>query len=66
MSNQLPQDPQQIPTENEPKSNLIGSSLSILKAVLYCAPLVVVLVIVMLALLGPSVGNIFSNIVSAL
>lgn len=41
-------------------------TVSVVKAILFIAPLVVVLVILMLALLGPAVGNTFSNIVSSL
>jgi hypothetical protein len=72
MSNQLI-DPNQLQDSPEPEkaptysmSAVVRDALSILKAALIVAPVVFVLVIVALALLGPSVGNVFSNIVSSL
>ena len=41
-------------------------TFSVLKALVFIAPLVAVLVIIVLALLGPAIGNVFSNIVSSL
>jgi hypothetical protein len=38
----------------------------VMKSILFIAPVALVLVVVTLALIGPSVGNIFSNIVNAL
>jgi hypothetical protein len=45
---------------------ILGTTLSLFKGALFFIPIVVVVVIVALALLGPSVGNVFSNIVSSL
>ncbi|MCC7449717.1 MAG: hypothetical protein IT324_20020 [Anaerolineae bacterium] len=39
---------------------------SVIKAILFIAPLVAVLVIIVLAQLGPAIGNTFSYIVSSL
>ncbi len=46
--------------------NVTGYTFSVLKVALYLAPVAVVTLIILLALLGPAVGNVFSNIVSSL
>jgi hypothetical protein len=42
------------------------SLMEIVRIVAYTLPLVLILVIVTLALMGPAIGNIFSNIVTSL
>ncbi len=56
------------PIENSPaEPSTSGSGLiGIVKAIIFVLPIVLVLTIVALALIGPSVGSIFSNIVTAL
>jgi len=65
----------EVPQNHEPvgEGSVIQRSAAIarytfgvVKAILFIAPLVVVLVIIVLALLGPAIGNTFSNIVSSL
>jgi hypothetical protein len=70
---ELPQgtDPETLePSENRSAAKQaidIGkATFEVMKSILFIAPLALVLVVVTLALIGPSVGNIFSNIVSAL
>jgi hypothetical protein len=38
----------------------------VMKSILFIAPLALVLVVVTLALIGPAIGNVFSNITSSL
>lgn len=60
----------QLPDELEPEpvsfKTLAKSIFSTIKTALMLSPLFVIVIIVVLAMLGPSIGNIFSNIVSAL
>ncbi len=46
--------------------DIVKSTFDVMKSILFIAPLALVLVVVTLALIGPSVGNIFSNIVNSL
>jgi hypothetical protein len=55
-------------TEQPPKKKLSGwvIALIVLGVVIVCACLIVLLIPVVLALLGPSVGNVFSNVINNL
>ena len=46
--------------------DIVKYTFYVMKSILFIAPLALVLVVVTLALTGPSIGNIFSNIVNAL
>lgn len=60
MSN-LPEAP-----STDPEEETVFSITDVFKTVILLAPILLVLMVVVLAFLGPSVGNVFSNIVSAL
>src|SRR5260370_2880175 len=63
MSDKPQSQPQPIaPEEQYDSFNVIA----LLKTLSFFTPLILLMIIVMLALLGPSVGNIFSNITSSL
>ncbi len=70
MSEFLPEDPAPEPSERRPvaeqAADLARTTFSVMKSILFMLPLVAMLIIVALALMGPAVGNIFSNIVSSL
>ena len=46
--------------------DIVKYTFYVMKSILFIAPLALVLVVVTLSLIGPSVGNIFSNIVNSL
>ncbi len=63
MSDQPQPQPEQIaPEEQYNNFDLIA----LLKTLAFFTPLILLMIVVVLALLGPSVGNVFSNIVSTL
>ncbi len=57
---------QDLEQGRKPAREVAKSTLDLVKTILIAAPLVAVVVIVVLALIGPTTGNIFSNIVASL
>ncbi len=47
-------------------ADLAKTTFSLIKAIVFITPLVIVVIVVALALMGPAVGNIFSNVVNSL
>ncbi len=47
-------------------ADVARTTFSILKSIVFITPLILVVIIVTLALMGPAIGNVFSNIVSSL
>ncbi len=47
-------------------ADVARTTFSILKTIVFITPLLLVVIIVALAMMGPAVGNIFSNVVSSL
>jgi hypothetical protein len=67
--NNLPQDPAPEEAELTLRAYLTGiakGTFATIKTALFLSPLFIIAIIVILSLLGPSVGNVFSNIVNAL
>jgi hypothetical protein len=67
--NNLPEDPRPEEPELTLRAYLMGiakGTFGTIKTALILSPLFIVVIIVILSLMGPSVGNIFSNIVNAL
>ena len=64
----LPQDepPEDDLTFGQYLRQIAHTAAPTLRIVVMIAPLVLVLVVIVLALTGPSIGNVFSNIVSEL
>ena len=52
--------------EGNDKQSTLREMLSLLKTAIFVTPLVLMCIVVVLSLMGPAVGNIFSNIVSTL
>ncbi|MEP7285540.1 MAG: hypothetical protein ABI947_07210 [Chloroflexota bacterium] len=70
MSN-LPQDPVETEPESEPSfikyvGDVAVNTYRVIRTALFFAPVFIVIIIVILALLGTSIGNIFSNITNSL
>jgi len=54
------------PAKIAPEEYKTFSVMDLLRTLIFFTPLILLLIVVVLALLGPSVGNIFSNVVSTL
>ncbi len=70
MSDLLPQEPVPEPAESrrtvDQAADIARSTFSLLKSILFLTPLLILIVVVALALMGPAVSNIFSNVVNSL
>ncbi len=47
-------------------ADLAKTTFGVIKSILFITPLVIVVIVVALALMGPAIGNIFSNVVTSL
>ncbi len=47
-------------------ADLVRTTFSVMKSILFIAPLFIVVIVVALALMGPAIGNVFSNVVNSL
>ncbi len=70
MSELPPEGPSPEPPNNrrvvDQASDVARTTFSVIKSMVFITPLVLVVVIVTLAMMGPAIGNVFSNIVNSL